>query len=349
MFNPAAFAENGWLPDPLVRWGIRQRLAARLSDELEGGVEGRHERLNTRLEDWHAGPIATASSESREQHYEVPTEFFERILGPRMKYSACWWPEGVTDIEAAETVSLEQVVTRAQVKDGMRCLELGCGWGSLSLFLAERFPASSITAVSNSATQREFILDKARQRGLENVSVVTSDINEFDTDEKYDRVLSIEMFEHVRNHPLLLRSVRRWLVDDGRLFIHIFCHREFAFPYEANPADWMASHFFTGGIMPSEDLIPSCGEEFQEQSRWRNNGRHYMQTLEAWLAAMDADKAAIMPIMENTYGEANATLWWNRWRIFLMACSELFGYESGNEWYVAHYLLRPRDAVPKTA
>lgn len=285
-----------------------------------------------------AQPLAKATEIANRQHYEVPTEFFQLMLGPRLKYSAGLWPTSDTRLEAAEDAMLAATAERAQLADGQSILDLGCGWGSFSLWAAARFPHARITAVSNSRTQRAFIEDRCRERGLTPVRVLTADMNHFSPEETYDRIVSVEMFEHLRNWPHMMARVRNWLRPDGRLFVHVFCHRTTPYFFEgADEDDWMARFFFTGGMMPAADLLPLCAPEFILEQQWEVNGCHYGRTLRAWLERLDAQRAAAWPILAATYGANAADLWLQRWRLFLMACEELFNCRHGMEWYVAHY------------
>lgn len=330
-------AESGILPDSMIRIGIRRMLARRLEEEL--AALGERARWRAGLAE---GPVTIHADAANAQHYELPTAFFERVLGPRLKYSSCLWPEGRSDLAAAEEAMLALTAERAAIDDGQRILELGCGWGSLCLYSAERFPRARITALSNSRSQRAFIEARARAKGLDNLEVVTGDIADFDTAERFDRIVSVEMFEHVRNHRELFRRIGRWLLPGGRLFVHVFAHRNFAYPFEdEGPATWMARYFFTGGLMPSLCLLPEAAEGILElEERWTVSGTHYQKTLEAWLAKQDAAREELLPIMAATYGAKDARLWFQRWRIFFMACAELFGYHGGSEWLVAHYRWR---------
>lgn len=336
---------GGWLPDVLLRVGIRRILAARLAEEARGGPEAIEARRRAWIEECRRGPIAIATADANAQHYEVPAEFFVRALGPRLKYSSCWWPPGVATLAAAEEAMLALTCERAGIADGQRVLELGCGWGSLSLWMAEKYPASTITAVSNSASQKSFIDARAHERGLRNIAVVTADMNDFAPPAgraPFDRVVSVEMFEHMRNYEELLRRIAGWLAPDGRLFVHIFSHRSHAYPYEdRGPSDWMARHFFTGGQMPSHDLLRAFDRDLVVAESWRIDGTHYARTLEAWLARMDAAHDAIMPIFREVYGAADADRWWHQWRVFFLACAELFAYRGGQEWAVSHYAFQP--------
>jgi cyclopropane-fatty-acyl-phospholipid synthase len=348
--------ETGLVPDAVVRFAIRRICRARLREEGRGTPGERAERFARYLEDLRTSPIAIATGAANRQHYEVPAPFFEAVLGRRLKYSCGYWPEGVETLDEAEEAMLALTVERARVADGQRILELGCGWGSLALYVAERFPGSHVTAVSNSHGQRRFIEARARERGLANVTVITADMNEFDPrgggvagptpgDAGFDRIVSVEMFEHLRNYETLLARVAAWLAPAGLLFVHIFTHCEFAYPYTVRDAtDWMAQHFFTGGQMPSDDLLLQFQRDVTLVDRWRVSGTHYEKTSNAWLARMDRRRSTLLPLMAGTYGDAETLRWWTRWRVFFMACAELFGYRDGREWMVSHYLFRRREA-----
>ncbi len=282
-------------------------------------------------------PVAVHTDEANEQHYEVPSEFFRLSLGPRLKYSCCFWPEGIDTLGAAEEASLEQVCRRAELADGMEILELGCGWGSLSLWMAEKYPKSRILSVSNSATQRAFIEARRDERGLTNLEVLTADVTGLELDRTFDRAVSIEMFEHMRNYQTLMGRVASWLNPGGKLFIHVFTHREFAYRFETEGEDnWMGRYFFTGGLMPSDDLLLQFQDDLAIEQQWRLGGVHYQKTAEAWLEAMDRNREGIMPVFEKTYG-VEAKRWFQRWRVFYMACAELWGFRGGSEWGVCHY------------
>lgn len=335
--------ESGRIPDAAVRAGIRRLLRERLTRENLGSREAQAEHVHGFLESLREAPIAVSTDKANEQHYELPPEFFVRVLGRRLKYSSCWWPEGVGTLDEAEDAMLELTCRRARIADGMEILELGCGWGSLSLWLAEHYPNSRILAVSNSAPQRQFIRSAAEARNLRNLEIVTADMNDFTTGRSFDRVISVEMFEHMRNIGELLSRIHRWLKPDGKLFVHIFCHRELVYLFETkDESDWMGRYFFTGGMMPSEDLLLHLQHDLEIENLWRVNGRHYERTLNAWLARQDAARAELLPVMEAVYGAAERDRWFQRWRIFFMACAELFGFRGGDEWYVCHYLFRNR-------
>lgn len=335
--------ERGWIPDPLIRIGIRRLLEARLAQSHEDDPEARRESVEALLREMASSPLAVVPEKANEQHYEVPADFFLEVLGQHLKYSSCLFPEGVRDLGAAEAAMLELTCQRAELIDGQDVLELGCGWGSLSLWMAEKYPASRIVSVSNSASQREFIEARAVERRLKNLEVITSDINDFTIDRRFDRVVSVEMFEHLRNWPELFRRIDSWLRPDGRLFFHVFCHRDHAYLFETEGAgNWMGRYFFTGGMMPSDSLPLYCQERLLLERHWRVDGTHYQRTSRAWLDNLDARRERVEEIFSRVYGPRQARRWIQRWRLFFMACEELFGYRGGNEWWVAHYRFRPR-------
>jgi len=336
-------AERGRLPDPLLRLGVRRMVADR-ARRLRREGPAASDRFVAGLA---SSPLALHADVANRQHYEVPVAFFRAVLGPRVKYSCCLFPEPATTLAEAEQAMLAATAERAGIEDGMEILDLGCGWGSFALFAAERFPGSRVTAVSNSKLQREAILGEARRRGLAHrLDDVTADVNVFQPGRRFDRVVSVEMVEHVRNWPALLERVSGWLPPDGRLFVHHFCHREAAYPYEvAGAGDWMARHFFTGGMMPSEDLLARTGApHFEVERRWRVDGRHYARTSDAWLRNLDAARDAVLPVFRRAWGD-DAARWLGRWRLFFMGCAGLFAYRDGSEWFVTHQLLAPRGAA----
>jgi cyclopropane-fatty-acyl-phospholipid synthase len=331
------FVERAPLPDALSKLGVAA-LVDRTSRTLSGRAEASEVEF---VRDMNQFPVALHVQAANQQHYELPADFFALTLGPARKYSCCHYPTGDETLAQAETLALEATVERADLKDGQQILELGCGWGSLSLFMAERFPATRITAVSNSASQRRFIEQATAERGLENLRVVTADINAFEPGQVYDRVVSVEMFEHMSNWSALLARVRTWLAPDGRLFVHVFTHRAQSYRFDhRDKADWIAQHFFTGGIMPSHGLMMRFPETFAVEQDWRWSGAHYQKTALDWLHNFDANRTAIGKILADIYG-ADADLWWRRWRLFFFATAGLFGHANGNEWGVSHYLLRP--------
>ena len=338
-------AERGWLPDKLIRRGIRSLLQQRLDEEKAGGCELQYERFQSLIDELRQSPIALVPEKANEQHYEWPAEFFHLSLGEHRKYSCCYWPEGTQSLDEAEAQALKLTCERAQLADGQRILELGCGWGSLSLWMARQYPNSRITAVSNSSSQREYIESQARGAGLANLHVVTADMNDFRTDDKFDRVVSLEMFEHMRNYEELLRRIRTWLTDDGKLLVHIFCHRELAYPFEdEGDHNWMGRLFFSGGLMPSDRLLTHFQRDMALSRQWRWDGTHYERTSNAWLAKMDENRERIQQLLQEQMSSAEAKLWIQRWRIFYMSCAELFGLAGGQQWWVSHYLFEPQPA-----
>ncbi|MEJ7137914.1 SAM-dependent methyltransferase [Amphibiibacter pelophylacis] len=340
--------ERGWLPDPLVRLGMRQLMRQRLRDEGAGQPALRQQKWQTLLADLRSSPIAIETQAANGQHYEVPAEFFHAHLGPHLKYSGCLYPTGSESLDQAEAAMLALYAQRAQLQDGQRVLDLGCGWGSFSLWAAAQFPGSEIVGLSNSHGQREFIEAQARERGLNNLRIVTGNIVDVELPPEvlqggFDRVVSVEMFEHMKNYGLLLAKISRWMKDDAQLFVHIFAHRELAYHFEVNGAsDWMSKYFFTGGTMPSLDLLAQFQDDLALQEQWWVDGTHYERTANHWLERLDARRAELMPLMVQTYGADQAAVWFQRWRMFYMAVAELFGYADGSEWGVAHYRFQPR-------
>ena len=333
-------AEQGKLPDAVVRVGIRRLLARRQKKSLRGGCEEQQRRRSEFIERCRNEPIAAVPEKANEQHYEVPAELFVKTLGPRLKYSCCYWPEGVDTLTAAEEAALSATCERAGIENGQTILDFGCGWGSLSLWMAEHFPDSRIVSVSNSSSQREFIERRASVQGLRNVEVRTADVNDFEPHRQFDRVVSVEMFEHVRNHPALLSRISNWLKPHGKLFVHIFCHRSVPYFFEStNDADWMTNHFFSGGVMPCDDLLIHYQQDLKLTQHWRWSGMHYARTCRAWLENLDSNRADALELLSDTYGHRDAALWLQRWRMFYMACEELFAFRGGNEWWVSHYLF----------
>ena len=344
MLSGIELAERGWLPDLLIRYGIRRLLSARIRKEKDLGCEGLSQLERDFVAEMRRSPVALHTDSANDQHYEIPASYFELVLGPYRKYSSCLWPAGTTDLELAEKEMLELTCERAQVTDGMEILELGCGWGSLSLFMASKLPHSQILAVSNSASQREFILAQAASRGISNLCVETCDMVDFGTTRQFDRVVSVEMFEHMRNYEVLFSRIARWLKSGGKLFAHVFYHGRCSYPFETDGNnDWMARHFFTGGLMPSADLFLQFQRDLVFEDRWLINGSHYQRTLETWLIRHDAARERIRPIFESTYGRDLAPIMFHRWRLFYLACAELFGFAHGEEWGIAHFLFSRRE------
>ena len=335
-------AEKGIIPDYFIRQGIVRNCENRLNNENVSNTE----KVSTKKQSWiqqmKESPIALVPEKANEQHYEVPPAFFENVLGKHLKYSSGYWPDGVNSLDESEESMLELSFERAQLADGDSILELGCGWGSLTCYMASKLPNSKITAVSNSKDQKEHILNRCKNQGLDNIEVITADMNDFGTENKYDRVVSIEMFEHMRNYKKLLSKISSWLHDDGKLFIHIFTHQSVVYPFEnQGEADWMAREFFSGGMMPSHDLLLHFQDDLIIDDVWSMSGTHYEKTSLAWVNKMDANKDSIMKIFSKTYGD-DAKLWFQRWRIFFMSCEKLFGYNNGSEWGVSHYRFSKR-------
>ena len=331
--------ERGLIPDRLTRLGIRRLCRQRLTEEAGNHAEASDVRYRNLLDSLRHSPIAIETDAANQQHYELPARFFELCLGKRLKYSSAFYETGNETLDQAEDAMLSLYDQRAELADGQRILELGCGWGSLTLWMAERFPNARITGVSNSASQREHILEQARRRDLGNVEILTQDVNRLALEPgQFDRVVSIEMFEHMRNYRTLLANIARWLTDDGKLFVHIFCHRSLMYPFEIEGEDnWMGRHFFTGGLMPAADTLMHFAEHLHIEQRWLLSGSHYQRTANHWLANQDRHTEEVMQVLAGCYGPADAARWAQRWRMFWMSCAELFGYHNGSEWMVAHY------------
>ena len=340
-----SWTESGLVPDTVIRSGMRRLLERKLAEISAGDVEVASRTLRQFVAMMRRSPVALVPDLANEQHYEVPAAFFNEVLGENRKYSCCHWSGDVGNLNKAEAAALRITVERAGICDGMQVLDLGCGWGSLSLWVAEHFPNAAVTSVSNSRSQHDFIIGEAEKRGIRNIDVQVCDMNDFETSDTYDRIVSIEMFEHMRNYDELFRRINSWLVPEGRFFMHIFCHRTTPYEYiDKGPSDWMSRHFFSGGIMPSADLPLLFPEHLNIERRWHWNGMHYAKTCRAWLELMDSRRRVVMPILEDTYGRADAGRWWMRWRMFFMACEELFRFNKGEEWFVSHYRFKKAGA-----
>ena len=338
--KPIALAEKGLVPDWLIRRGIRALLKRRLHEEDAGEPERQSARYQALMEELAQSAIAIETDAANEQHYEVPAAFYQLALGKRLKYSSALWPAGVKTLDEAEVVMLDQTCRNADLADGQEILELGCGWGSLTLWMARQYPASRIVAVSNSASQRQHIEAQAEAQGLDNLEVITCDVNELSLERRFDRVVSVEMFEHVRNYRQLLKRVAGWMKPEARLFVHIFCHRYLAYPFETEgEGNWMGRYFFTGGLMPASDTLLHFSDDVVIEKRWLYSGRHYARTARGWLDNMDAHGDRVRSVMAEAYGDEGA-VWQQRWRIFFMACEELFGYDGGRQWLVGHFRFR---------
>lgn len=330
--------ESGTLPDSVIRAGIRKLCKQRLEEEHINDIEAQSEQYDRFLEELRRSDIAIKTDKANEQHYEVPAEFYLMSLGENLKYSGCLWDEDTKTLSEAEVNMLELYTKRGEFTDGQSILELGCGWGSLTLYLAKKYPNSQITTISNSSSQRAYIESKAREQGLSNIEVITVDINQFETDKTFDRIVSIEMFEHIRNYQQLFKRIEQWLKVDGKVFLHIFCHRYLMYPFEEEGDDnWMGKYFFSGGQMPAADTFLHFQGNLELEKRWLLSGQHYEKTSNAWLENTDKNKESILSVFEKVYGEKEAKIWLQRWRIFFMSCAELFGLHKGNEWLIAHY------------
>jgi cyclopropane-fatty-acyl-phospholipid synthase len=324
--------EKGLLPDIVIRQGIKNLLKKRLKDEYKNkDIDIIGELKNS--------PIAIETNKANDQHYMVPPQFFLNCLGPHLKYSCCHWDKAKTLGEAEEEM-LELTMERAQIQDGDKILELGHGWGAITLYMAQKFPNSSITAVSNSKFQGDFIMDRAREQGLNNIKIITADVAQLELDESFDRIISIEMFEHLRNYQEFLKKISSWLNPEGTLFVHIFVHKELTYKFDVvDDSDWMSKYFFSGGLMPGQKLFENFQEHLSLIKHWPVNGTNYGKTARAWLNNMDKNKEKILEIFRAHYPAGEDKKWFNYWRIFYMSCEELWNYKGGNEWLVGHYLF----------
>ena len=327
------------VPDFLIRQKIRKLNDERLS--IERGKFS-SEYVEKFIQDLKSLPIAIETKSANDQHYEVPAEFFKLCLGEHLKYSCCYWLNTNDNLNTAEENMLKLTCERADLIDGLSILELGCGWGAISLWMAKTYPNSKITSVSNSKSQKEHIYEECEKRGITNLEVITADMNVFQTEKKFDRVVSVEMFEHMKNYDILLNRISNWLKDSGKLFVHIFTHKTFSYHFETEGKNnWMGKYFFTGGIMPSHNLLDHFNNDLTIVKNWVVDGTHYHRTAESWLDNMDENKDKITEIFKLTYGR-NHTKWKVYWRIFFMACSELWKTSNGNEWQVSHYLFKKK-------
>jgi cyclopropane-fatty-acyl-phospholipid synthase len=334
--------ETGLVPEQIIRLAIRVMLKHKLSTLYNVSAEEQQIQFSNFLDRLRSSPIAIDTKIANEQHYELPTEFFKLVLGPRLKYSCALWPVNTNSLATAELQMLDIYCQRAEIANGQTILDLGCGWGSMSLYIAEKYPQSQITALSNSSTQKAYIEETASSKGFTNIEVITANIVDWETSKKYDRIISIEMLEHMKNYEMLFAKLKHWLCRDGKLFAHIFCHKNFAYDYESED-DWLAEHFFSGGTMPAKDLFLYFQKDIVLLKHWIVDGTHYQKTSEAWLDNMKNKKEQILPIVESTYGKENAKKWWIYWQVFFLACAELFGYRNGSEWLVSHYLFALQD------
>jgi len=331
------------IPDGVIRYFIRREVGHGLRRVKNLTTEQASQETMDFIAEIRKMPIAVQQQKANEQHYEVPDAFYKLVLGPHLKYSSGYWPRANMTLEESEEVMLSMYCERAGLADGMSIVDLGCGWGSVTLFVAAKYPNARVTSISNSNSQREFIMSVAKQRGLSNIQVLTGDINVFDLPAALhgtaDRVISIEMFEHMKNYQLLMEKVSRWLKPQGKLFVHIFTGREVPEHFKSG---WMTDHFFSGGTMPSEHLLLYFQDHFKIERHWCINGAHYQKTLEAWLVEIDKKKKVVMPVLASTYGEKEAVKWFVNWRLFFIGCAEFFGYDNGEAYRVSHYLFVKR-------
>jgi len=334
-------AEKGLLPDFIVRYGIRTLLTKRLKSLIHTDQHINKNNKDLFVKAMDEAPIALVPELANEQHYEIPSDFYRLCLGRNKKYSSCFWDKTTHNLDQAEDLALQITCEHAELADGMNILELGCGWGSLSLWMAEKFPNASITSVSNSSSQKDYIMHEANSRNIKNLQVITCDMNDFQTQEIFDRVVSVEMIEHMRNHRKLFNLIASWLKPGGLFFMHIFVHKSQPYLFEVqDDDDWMSQYFFSGGMMPSEDLPLMVQDNLMIKDQWQWSGQNYEKTANAWLENIDRNHDQAMKVLEEIYGKDSAVKWMNRWRIFFMACAELWGYSNGEEWLVSHYLFK---------
>ena len=334
-------SEKKLIPDSVIRYGIRTLLRKRIGSLVSINPETNIENKIDFIHKMNSSKIALVPELANKQHYEIPANFYKYCLGRHRKYSSCYWEDNTKDLDEAELLSLKLTTQHAKLTNGQNILELGCGWGSLTLWMAKKFPKSKITAVSNSSSQKTHILEQAKKRNLNNISIITEDMNKFNPKTRYDRIVSVEMIEHMRNHRKLFKKINTWLKPGGLFFMHIFVHKTQPYLFEVQDEDdWMSQYFFSGGMMPSEDLPLFFQEDLKIIDQWSWSGKQYEKTANAWLANIDSNKEKVMKTLEKIYGKDNSKKWFQRWRIFFMSCAELWGYRDGNEWKVAHYLFK---------
>jgi len=334
-------AEKKLLPDFVIRYGIRTLLKKRVHSLVSNNSEENIKNKIEFIQKMNSSEIALVPELANEQHYEIPANFYNYCLGKHKKYSSCYWDDKTKNLDEAELLSLKLTSQHAKLTNGLNILELGCGWGSLTLWMAQQYPKSKITAVSNSSSQRLHIIAQAKKRKLKNISIITEDMNKFNPQTRYDRVVSVEMIEHMRNHKQLFKKINSWLKPGGLFFMHIFVHKAQPYLFEIlDKDDWMSKYFFSGGMMPSEDLPLFFQEDLKIVDQWSWSGKQYEKTANAWLKNIDSNKNKVMPVLEEIYGKNNSNKWLQRWRIFFMSCAELWGYKNGKEWKVAHYLFK---------
>jgi len=334
-------SEKQLIPDFAIRYGIRTLLKKRIDSLVSTNPEENTQSKIDFIHKMNSSKIALVPELANKQHYEIPASFYKYCLGRHRKYSSCYWDENTKNLDEAELISLKLTSQHAELANGQNILELGCGWGSLTLWMAKEYPKSKITAVSNSSSQKAYILEQAKKRKLKNISIITEDMNKFNPKPTYDRVVSVEMIEHMRNHRQLFKKINTWLKPGGLFFMHIFAHKNQPYLFEVEESDdWMSQYFFSGGMMPSEDLPLFFQEDLKIINQWSWSGVHYQMTANAWLKNIDLNKNKVMPVLKDIYGKNDSKKWFQRWRIFFMSCAELWGYENGKEWKVVHYLFK---------